>query len=213
MYIVVDIIVLLFIGWMLYRGIKRGFMGTTFTLITAILSIAFAAGFAFGVTYLVFRPLGLLDELRMGLLGFSEGLNLIWGLMNKTSYDGALYLAYAVSCIPLFIAFYIFFLWLEKQFMRFCAWVRKKVGFLKVVSIILGGVINLAIAGGIVLGLFWVFAIVDGSGLFSFANESIKAAYVSGFIYEHNPLYLIMGHGELAATVANIINGNFLIGG
>lgn len=211
MYLVVDILVLLFVGWMLYRGIKKGFMGTTFMLVTALLSIVLAIGFAFLVIYFVFTPLGWMHELRMGLIGFADGLNLIWNLIGTTSYEGALYLAYAVAGIPLFIAFYIFFLWVERQFLRFCAWVRTKNKFFKIFGSVLGGVVNFAFAAVIVLGLFWAFAIVDGSGLFGFANESIRAAYLSGLIYENNPLYMIMEHGALAETIGNIINGSFLI--
>lgn len=210
MYWLVDILVVLFIGVMLYNGISKGFMNTTFTLVTAILWIALAAGCAFALVYFVFPLFGWDRELQMGMLHFSGGLNLIWELVGISAEEGALYVGYVFAGLPLFIAFYIFWLWVGRRFEQFVRFVRRENLFFRILGSFLGGVIHLAFAGGLVLGLFWVFSAVDGSGLFTFTNETIRAAHLSGLIYEHNPLNSLLGeHGCYAELVYNIINANF----
>lgn len=209
MFLVVDILLVLFVGFMLYRGIAKGFMNTSFTLVTAILWIALAAGCAFALIFFVFTPLGWMRELQLGMLNFSDGLNVIWNLVGLTSEEGALYIGYAVAGIPLFVVFYLFWLFMGRVFSRIGKWFRKKVLFFRIFGSFLGATVNLALAAAIVLGLFWVFAIVDGSGLFTYANDSVRAGYISGLIYNNNPLYGIMEHGAMSETVYNILHANF----
>ena len=95
-----------------------------------------------------------------------------------------------------------------RQLERFVKWVRSKWLFGKIIGGFLGCVVNLAFYGALVLGFYWLFAAVDGSGLFTYTNEVLRSGYLTGLIYKYNPLYLIGEPGCYASIVASIINGS-----
>lgn len=211
MYFVIDILVLLFVGWMLYRGIKKGFLNTSFTLVTALLWIILAAGLSFGIMWLVLKPLGVMEDFSMAFLGFTKGLTGIIKNLGMTAEEIALYIAYAILGVILFIPLYIFFLWVGRKLEKFIEDFREKHKTNRIIGSVLGGVVNFAIAAVIVFGFFWIISAVDGSGLFTYTNDAVRAAPVSGFLYKHNPLNAMLGgHGVLAEQIANILSGDFL---
>lgn len=210
MYWVIDILLLLFVAWMLYRGIKKGFTNTAFTLVTAILWIGLAAGLSFGIAF-VLDLLGVMGDFSQAFMGFAKGLTgaFLSGVMEAEEL--ALYLAYGIVCLVLFIPSYIFFLWVGKQFEKLVCYIRRKNKTCRIIGSVLGGVVNFAIAAVLVLGVFWFMSAVDGSGLFSYTNSALRAAPVSGFLYRHNPLCSFLGgHGAFAEEIGNIISGEFL---
>lgn len=235
MYWIADILMLVFVGVLLYRGIKRGLTNTFLTLITAILWIVLAIGVSFALVFFVLKPLGVMQDVSnaflgagnelysfLGSLGITgialpeiEAIDIFAGVgfesVELTGYILAQYLGYLLFFVLFFIPLYIFFLWVGKKFEQFVAWVRGRNGFLRVIGSILGGLVNGAFACVIVLGVYWLVSALDGSGLFSYTNEVLRAAPISGIIYEHNPLYSILGgHGNLAETVGSLISGDFL---
>lgn len=235
MYWIADVIMLAFVGVLLYRGIKIGFTNTFFTLFTAILWIVLALGFSAGLVMFVLKPLGVMQDVSNAFYGAGDRLYSFLGSLGVTgiqlpeleaidifagtgfdavdvnAYIIAQYLAYLLSIVILFVPLYIFFLWVGRQFERFVRWVRTRCGFLKVFGSVLGGIVNGALACVIVLGVYWLVAALNGSGLFDYTNQVLRAAPVSGLIYQHNPLYSIIGeNGCLAETVGSILNGSFL---
>lgn len=235
MYWIADILMLAFVGVLLYRGIKLGFMNTFFTLITAILWIVLALGCSAALVFFVLKPLGVMQDVSNAFHGAGDGLFSFFGSLGITGiqlpeleaidifagtgfeavdlngYILAQYLGYLLSFVILFIPLYIFFLWVGRQFERFVRWVRSKNGFFKVFGSILGGLVNGAIACAVVLGVYWLVAAVNGSGLFTYTNQVLKAAPISGWIYDNNPLYNMLGeNGFLAETVGSILDGSFL---
>ena len=216
MYWLVDVVVILFVVLMVYRGIKKGFMNTFFTLVTAILWIALAAGVSFALMYFVYRPLGWMNELAVVFSGVGEAIASVASLVSSElpatfADDAAKYFTYGLLGVLQFIPLYIFFLWVGRKWEHFVEWVREKVAFLKVFGSVLGGLVNLALAAVIVCGFFWLVGALDGSGLFSYTNEVLRAAPLSHYIYEYNPLYQLGlgGPGSLVDVVKPIIDGNF----
>lgn len=235
MYWIADILMLAFVGVLLYRGIKMGFTNTFFTLFTAILWIVLALAFSAALVFFVLKPLGVMQDVSNAFYGAGDGLYSFFGSLGITGiqlpeleaidifagtgfdavdingYILAQYLGYLLFFVVFFIPLYIFFLWVGRQFERFVRWVRSKCGFLKVFGSVLGGLVNGAIACGIVLGVYWLVAAVNGSGLFTYTNQVLKAAPISGWIYDNNPLYNMLGeNGFLAETVGSILDGSFL---
>lgn len=214
MYWIVDVVVILFVAVMVYRGVKKGFMNTFFTLITAFLWIALAAGASFALMYFVYRPLGWMHELTVVFSGVGEaaaGIMALFGDVSATFADEfSKYFAYVILGVLQFIPLYMIFLWVGRRWEAFVEWVRGKVAFLKIFGSILGGVVNLALAAVVVLGFFWLVAALDGSGLFTYTNEVLRAAPLSHYIYEYNPLYQIGlgGHGSLVEVVKPFLDGN-----
>lgn len=235
MYWIADILMLAFVGVLLYRGIKMGFTNTFFTLFTAILWIVLALAFSAALVFFVLKPLGVMQDVSNAFYGAGDGLYSFFGSLGITGiqlpeleaidifagtgfdavdingYILAQYLGYLLFFVVFFIPLYIFFLWVGRQFERFVRWVRSKCGFLKIFGSVLGGLVNGAIACGIVLGVYWLVAAVNGSGLFTYTNQVLKAAPISGWIYDNNPLYNMLGeNGFLAETVGSILDGSFL---
>jgi len=234
MYWIADILMIAFVAVLLVRGIKRGFMNTFFTLFTAILWIALALAASGALVFFVLKPLGVMQDVSNAFLGAGDSLNSFLASLGVTGielpeleamdvfagtgfeavpltgYILAQYLGYLLFFVVFFIPLYIFFLWVGRKFEQFVEWVRTKNGFFKVFGSVLGGLVNGVLACGIVLGVYWLISALDGSGLFTFSNEVLRAAPVSGLIYKYNPLYNIIGeHGSLAEVVGNILSGNF----
>lgn len=235
MYWIADVLMLAFVGILLYRGIKLGFTNTFFTLVTAILWIALAAAFSAALVFFVLKPLGLMQDVANAFRGAGDGIYSLLGSLGVTGielpeleaidifagtgFEGvaltgyviAQYLGYLLFVVLFFIPFYIFFLWVGRKFEHFVEWVRGRNGFFKVFGSVLGGIVNGAVACCVVLFVYWLIGALDGSGLFTYSNEVLNAAPISGLIYRNNPLYSILGeHGALAETVGSLINGDFL---
>lgn len=211
MYWLADVLVIAFILVMLIRGIKKGFLNTTFTLVTAIKWIALAGGLTFVTIWFVLQPLGWIRELQFYMLKVIGETNALFELIGMESEDIALYLAYGVCGLTLFIPFYVLSLWIGKLFEKLVDFIRSKCSFLRVLGSIVGGLVNFAIASVIVIGLFWVVSAVDGSGVFDFTNEVLKSAPLSSLLYNNNPLEMIGlgGHGCYAEIVKSIVSGDF----
>lgn len=209
MYYVADVLVIAFIAFMLYRGIKKGFINTFFTLVTALLWIVLAAGISFVLAYFVYRPLGWMQDLAVAFSGAGEGLSGILAMVGIEVETFNTILAYAVVCIVQFIPLYIFTLWVGKKWAQFIDFARRKALWFKIIDSTLGGLVNFAICAVLVLGVFWVAGVLCGSGLFDYTNEVLSSAPLSHLIYDNNPLYMIAEKGAFAETVSNILNWTF----
>lgn len=194
---------------MLYRGIKKGFINTFFTLVTALLWIALAAGISFALMYFVYRPLGWMRDISVAFSGAGEGLSGILELVPIEVEDFNKYLAYVVVGVIQFVPLYVFTLCVGKKWAQFIDFARAKALWFKIIDSVLGGVVNFAIFAVLVLGFFWVAGVLNGSGLFSYTNQVLKSAPLMHLVYDNNPLYMIAENGAYAETVANILNGIF----
>lgn len=209
MYFVADVIVIAFIAFMLYRGIKKGFINTFFTLVTALLWIVLAAGISFALMYFVYSPLGWMHDIAVAFSGAGEGLSGILDMVGIEVEAFNLYLAYAVVGIIQFVPLYVFTHWVGKKWAQFINFARRKALWFKIIDSTLGGLVNFAICAVFVLGFFWVVGVLEGSGLFGYTHEVLSSAPFSHLIYDNNPLYMIADRGAFAETVANILNGTF----
>lgn len=228
MFWIVDVLLIAFVGVLLWRGIKLGFTNTSFTLVTAILWIVLGIAVPAVLSLFVFTPLGMMDDFTFAMLGAGEGLYSALSSLGITlslpdlangfatadlsPYLIAQYIAYLVTIVTLFIPSYIFFLWVGRKFEQFIRWARTKSKFCKIFGSCLGGLVNGVLAAVIVLGVYWLISALDGSGLFTYTNELLRSAPLSGLIYNNNPLYALTGmdQGSLAQAVGDIISGNFL---
>lgn len=214
MYWVADILLVAFLGLFLYRGIKKGFLNSTFNVVIPILNIVFGIATAFALVFFVFDWVGWLEDLQNAFYDFAQSLAGIVELLGLgvATVDIAHYLAIGIPTLILFIPMYAFWRFVSRQFERFVKWVRSKVLFFKILGSVLGGVINFAFAAVLVVGFYWLFASLDGSGLFTYTNDVLRSGYLTGLVYEYNPLFLldIGAPGWLGETVGNIISGDFL---
>ena len=214
MYLVADILLILYLALFIYRGLKfKGTVHAFIWLFRKILVVLLGIGSAFAIAFFLFPMLGLIQEFQLGLLDFAHSFAGILKLANiegLTHEDIAYYLAIGITTIVLSFPMYFFFKWLNNLLYRYCEWLLKSCTLLKVVACGLAAIVNVAIGGAIALAFFWFVAAVDGSGLFTYTNEVFRAGYLTGLIYEYNPLYSFLGeHGSLAETVGNFISGNF----
>lgn len=234
MYVIVDILMLAFVALLLYRGIKDGFLNRHFSFVTAILWLVLGFAASAAITVFVLRPLGVMQDVSVAFRGAGEGLYSVmqtFGIefalpeieaidlaeaiysADVTPYIIAQYIAYLLTIIVLFVPLYIFFLWVGKKFESLISRTRENHRVYRIIDSSIGGLVGFVLSAVIVLGVYWVIGAVDGSGLFTYSNEVLRAAPISGAIYENNPLYMILGeHGVLAETVKNIISGDFLLG-
>ncbi len=231
--LVADILLLIFVGFFAYRGITKGFLNTTFTLVTAILWIVFALAFAFGLPFVeyAFLKFGWINSFGDGLRGFAldfmgvfkligvdlEETLLSLGIEELLGIDivslGATkvladFLAILISGLGLFIPFYIFFLWVGRQFERFVRFVRAKSLFFRILGSLIGGVIHIGFAGAVVLGLYWAFGAFSEIGLFANTYEAVKSGYITGIICKYNPLNDLIAT-DWVYTIGEILKGNF----
>lgn len=220
-YILADILLVAFLGLLVYRGIKKGLTNSTLSFIFGILTFACGLGAAFAFSYFVLGEwLGWLQDMQLMLINFAQSFASILNLANiqLTTADLAYYMAVGFSTIILFIPFYALFRFFCRQWERFVRWVRAKCKFFKYTGSVLGGLVNFALGLVLVLGFYTLFAVVDGSGLFSYTNEVLRSGHITGLIYEYNPLLVndgpislgLLEHGQFAETISNILNGYIL---
>ena len=124
MYFVADVLVIAFLCFMLYRGIKKGFINTFFTLVTALLWIALAAGISFALMYFVYKPLGWMHDIAVAFSGAGEGLSGILEMAGIEVEAFNTYLAYVVVGVIQFVPLYVFMLWVGKKWAQFIDYAR-----------------------------------------------------------------------------------------
>ena len=231
--LVADILLVIFVGVFAYNGISKGFLNTTFTLVTAILCIVFALAFAFGLPFVeyAFLKFGWISSFGDGLRGFAQDFMGVVKLINidleetfvSLGIEGLLginvaemgatkvladFLAILIGGLALFIPFYIFFLWLGRQFERFVRFVRAKCLFFRILGSVIGGVIHIGFAAAVVLGLYWLFGALSEVGLFANTYEAIKSGYITGLVCKFNPLNDLLPT-DWVYGIADILKGNF----
>ena len=214
MFLVADILLILYLALFIYRGIKRrGTLHAFIWIFSRILIVVLSIGAAFAIAFFVFPMLGLMQDFQLGLLDFGHSFAGILKLANITGItheDIAYYTAIAITTVVLTIPMCFLFRWLINLCGRYFEWLRESSLFVNIFFGFINAVINVAIGGAIALAFFWFVAAVDGSGLFTYTNDVFRAGYLTGLVYEYNPLYAFLGeHGSLAETVGNIISGNF----
>lgn len=214
MFWVADILLVLYLALFLYRGIKRtGTLNSLLNFTKGLLAMIISIGAAFALSFFVFPMLGWIQDMQLGLLDFGHSFVGILKLAKITAItheEIAFYTAVAICTIIMIIPMYFLFRWLLKQWDRFIMWIRKKSKLINIVGGTLGAIINLAVGAVILLGFYWFFAALDGSGMFTWTNDVLRSGRLTGLIFEYNPLYSFLGEpGCLAETVGNLIKGNF----
>ena len=74
MYWIADILMLAFVGILLYRGIRYGFTNTFFTFFTAILWIVLAIASSAALVFFVLKPIGVMQDVANAFRGAGDGL-------------------------------------------------------------------------------------------------------------------------------------------
>ena len=214
MYWVADILLILYLALFIYRGIKRmGTLNAIFWFTKTLLLIVLTLGSAFAVAFFIFPLLGLTQDMQVGLLDFGHsfaGILKLFNIKSITHEDIAFYTAVAISMIVLMVPMYFFFKWIFHLCYRYRMWLREQSKLVNIVGGVINTVVNFAIGAGILLVFYWGFAALDGSGLFTYTNDVLRAGYLTGLVYEYNPLYDLLGKpGCLAKEIGDLIKGNF----
>ena len=215
MFWVADILLVLYLALFLYRGIKRtGTLNSLLNFVKGFLAMIISIGAAFALSFFVFPMFGWIQDMQLGLLDFGHSFAGILKLLNMTDFitheEIAFYTAIAICTIIMVIPMYFLFRWLLKQWDRFIMWIRKSSKVINIVGGIFGAIVNVAIGAVILLGFYWGFAALDGSGLFTWTNDVLRSGHLTGLVYEYNPLYSLLGEpGCFAETIGNLIKGNF----
>ena len=234
--LIADILFIAFIGIFAYRGISRGFINGMFTFVTAILWLVLALGISFALPFveLAFLKFGWMSGFGDGLRGLAQDFMGVIQLIGLdlasilSSLEGILgvsvaevgevkvladLLAVLISGIALFIPWYIFFLWVGRQFERFVRFVRAKSLFFRILGSLIGGLINIAFSGAIVFGLYFVFYSFSEYGLFAHTYEAVKSGYVTGpLVRLITPVFEMISAmlpSDLFYTISELLKGNF----
>lgn len=202
MYILLDlaILLLLFVG--VFRGIKKGFFNTSYGLIGSLLVIVFGAAFAGVLTVLVLK-LGLIADLQYGFINLIGETNGLFESLKITSEQVAYWLAIGIVFIVCFIISYVIMLYLNKGFLRLMEEARENVVF-RVIDSFVGLVVNVALVGGLVLGVFGLVHGFNAHNLLTSFDEVIRACPLSGLIYEVNPLNSVFENLGFIETIAGL---------
>lgn len=214
MFWVADILLVLYLALFLYRGIKRtGTLNSLLNFVKGLLAMIISIGAAFALSFFVFPMLGWIQDMQLGLLDFGHSFAGILKLANITAItheEIAFYTAVAICTVIMIVPMYFLFRWLLNLWDRLIMWIRKKSKLINIIGGTLGAIINLAVGAVILLGFYWGFAALDGSGLFTWTNDVLRSGHLTGLIFEYNPLYSFLGEpGCFAETVGNLIKGNF----
>ena len=189
MYWVVDILFILALVATMFFCYKGGFL----KLITGILKFVFLI--VFGLLYiaallLLLYKLGVVDGFAVLLLNVIGETNLLFELMNITSFDVCQILAFVILFIVCWIISAFAVRYTFKLFEYIVRNVHRK-GAFKVVDGIIGLLVGMVVIVGLFLAIqgvsYGIYAASDGKfceGL----HEVFKACKITGFIYDINPL-------------------------
>ncbi len=181
--LLLDICVIALLVLMIIIGIKQGFFGSSFGIITSIISLGGGAGIAYLLCEYAIPKFGWEEGLTDSFVSMLGGDNTIFEKMGLTARELAGYLSYAVFFIVSFIIGYILvrlLMFLITKLLKLC---RNSLTF-KIVDSALGLVVNVGLVLVLVMVILGFFHAFEGSGLMVNIREFIRSTYVCKFLYE-----------------------------
>ncbi len=196
MYILVDIIALLFVLGLTIYGLKAGFCNSTVNVLLVLICFVGSIALAFVTVYFGFNKLGWVEEVTLffaNVLGDSKikgGQEIVNLVAN--------YLGMGLLMLLCAIVYGIILSFLRKLLMK----LFKKINsyaFFGAIDKTLGCLINFVLSAGIVLAIMAFFRVFEGGVMFTYANEVIRASEFLSFFHDINPfnaLFENMGIAE-----------------
>ena len=202
MYILVDIIAVLFVLGLTIYGLKSGFCNSTVNLLLVIICFGGSIALA-GVTVIYgFEQLGWVDEITAlfaSLLGNSkiQGGQEIVNLVANYLGIGLLVL---ICAIIYGIVLNILRKLLLKAFKKL-----NEIAFFGAIDKTLGCLVNFVISAGLVLTtMAFIHAFEDGGIVFTYANEVLRASEILSFFNDINPLNALFENSNVVETIQNL---------
>lgn len=190
--LLLDICVVLLLVLMVIIGIKKGFFGSAFGIITTLISLGGGAGLAFLFCEFALPELGWMDGITDSFVSLLGGDNSLFEMMNLTAKDLAYYLAYGSMFLIGFIFGYI----IVRLFMFFLVkllWLCRHSLTFKFIDSTVGVIINVAIVGGIYLLLLGFFYAFESTYYMVNVREYLKSTYLTNLIYNSPIVEMLSG--------------------
>lgn len=211
MFFILDGILVALILCVFWFGVKKGLSGNwIFNILRTLISFGGAAGAAVGL-YFLMDNFGWLTVMSDGVVSFFGNIKVNLGLTQQVFIEICRIVAFIPFAILFAILGYVLTYWLLGILLKVLSVPLNKLRqytLWRVIDNLLGCAFNLAIVGGITLGLFGVIHTLNAGDTYkhvlgenSNANvnhsievildgmhENISAGVVSGFLYEYNPL-------------------------
>ncbi|MBR6737700.1 MAG: hypothetical protein IKL82_05005 [Clostridia bacterium] len=202
MYIIVDVLALLFVLGLTLYGLKAGFFNSTVNLLLVIVCFAGSLVASYFTVTEVFAKWGWLEEITLffqGVLGNSK----IQGgqeIVDLVAYYLGLGLLIIITAIVYGVVLNIVRKLILGLFKKI-----NSVAFFGFFDKLLGFIINFALSAGIVLAIMAFFYVFEEGGvMFTYANEVIRASEVLSFIHDINPLNALFSDLGIAETLTNL---------
>ena len=202
MYILVDVIAVLFVLGLTIYGLKAGFCNSTVNLLLVIICFGGSIALAYLTVYFGFARLGWVEEITLffaGLLGDSkvQGGQEIINLISN-------YLGIGLLTLICAVIYGVLLNLLRKLLLK----LFKKINSTAVFGAIdktLGALINFVLSAGLVLATIAFFRVFeDGGVMFTYANEVIRASEVLSFFHDINPLNAVFEKLQIAENLQSL---------
>ena len=202
MYILVDVLAVLFVLGLTLYGLKAGFFNSTVNLLLVIICFAGSIGLAYLTVTEIFASWDWLEEITTlfaKLLGNSK----IQGGQEIVDIV-AFYLGLGLLTLITAIVYGIILNIVRKLILGLFKKINS-VAFFGFFDKLFGFVINFALSAGIVLAIMAFFhCFEEGGVLFTYANEVIRASEVLSFFHDMNPLNTLFADMGIAQSIQDL---------
>lgn len=203
--LLLDICVVLLLVLMVIVGIKKGFFGSAFGIITTLISLGGGVGIAWLFCEYAVPEFGWMDGLTDSFAALLGGDNSLFEMMNLTAQDLGGYIAYGCIFLLAFIVGYIIVRLLMFLLVKLLWLCRHSLTF-KLIDSTVGVIVDVAIVGVILLLVFGFFHAFENTEYLINAREYIKSTYLCNFIYQSSlnffsPMFVDMGIVELVSKI------------
>ena len=190
MHWVLDILIVVLLAAALFLGYKKGLLGMATGVLAVILMLALTLVGIAGFLLLCYK-LGVIDSLAYLLIQGPIGeTNMIFEIVNFTSYDVCQILATIILALISFVLSYFLVIYLFKGIKALLDKIERQ-GVFEIVDGTLGLVVNAVIVLGVIWAIFGlVYAIsYNGDGVFVGGIDRVfRAGKITRWFYEINPL-------------------------
>lgn len=185
MYLLVDLIAIIFVLGLTIYGLIAGFTKSTVNVILVIVCVAGAGVLAYLSAQFIFVKIGWVAK-GQGVLAKLFGDSKISG--GQTIIDLVCYwISFAFFTLISFVLCYIVLNILRKLLSKLI-YKLNNLAFFGVLDKVLGTIVNLAFSAGLVLVIMALFYALGASGKFAYGDEVIRASEILKLIHPINPL-------------------------
>ena len=184
MYLLVDIIAIVFVLGISIYGLIAGFSRSTIGFLLVLICVAGAGALAF-LTATLFVKIGWVTELQNALITML-GNSKISGAQEIIE-EACYWIAFGIFTLIFFTLEYILLNFLRRLLAKLIDKFNNLLVF-GFIDKVLGFIINLALSLGLVLVLLAVTYALSANGKFSYGDEIVRASEVLKLVYKVNPL-------------------------